>query len=267
MSWIAVNQVQFNEIHPKSRIAMNMEIWRDMNPSKTTARLAGLLWFLSTATGAFGLLHIRSNVIVAGDAAATAGNLMASEFLFRAAIVSSLFSQILLFFLGLTLFHLFRSVNRWLAKVLVASVMVAVAIAVVNTLNHFGALLVLSQADYLKVFNPEQLNAMAFTLLRLANSAGQGLLEIFWVPYYFSFGLLVFKSRSLPKVLGILLMIMGVGFAVNVFEKFLFPQFYPALFSQLAMLGGALGGIPTMLWLLIKGAVKPIQADQSFAQD
>ena len=58
-------------------------------------------------------------------------------------------------------------------------------------------------------------------------------------------------------------MIMGAGFAINVFEKFLFPQFYPALFSQLAMLGGALGGIPTMLWLLIKGVNVQSLEDQA----
>ena len=115
---------------------------------------------------------------------------MASEFLFRAAIVSSLFSQIFMFFFGLTLFHLFKEVNKRLATVFLASVMMTVGIAVVNTLNHFEALLVLSQADYLKVFNPEQLNAMAMISLRLANSSGQGLLEIFWTPFYFSFGLL-----------------------------------------------------------------------------
>ncbi|MDQ3005775.1 MAG: DUF4386 domain-containing protein, partial [Chloroflexota bacterium] len=132
-----------------------------------------------------------------------------------------------------------------------------------NTLNHFGALLVLGQADYLNVFSAEQLNAIALTLIRLANSAGQGLLEVFWAPYYFSFGLLVIRSKFLPKIFGILLMFMGIGFALNVFEKFLFPQFYPALFSQLAMLGGALGGIPTMLWLLIKGVNVQSLEDQA----
>lgn len=235
-----------------------------MNASKSTARLAGLLWLLSTATGGFGLIAIRSNVFVPGDAAATAGNIMASEFLFRAAIVSGLFSQLFLFFLGLTLFHWFKEVNQRLATVLLASVIVSVAIAVVNTLNHFGALLILSGAAFLDVFNIEQRNAMAFIFLRLANSSGQGLLEIFWAPYYFSFGLLLLRSRFLPKIFGILLMIMGVGFALNVFQKFLFPQFYPALFTQLAMFGGALGGIPTMLWLLIKGAkVHPLDDQAS----
>lgn len=225
-----------------------------MNSSKNTARLAGLVWFLAAVTGGFSLVYIRSKVIVAGDAAATAGNITASEFLFRAAIVSNLFSQVFLFVFGLIMYRLFKEINKTWATVFLTSIMLTVAVAVVNVLNHFGALLVLSQADYLKAFTPEQLNAMAMIFLRLANSFGQGLLEIFWTPYFFSFGLLIIKSRFFPKVLGILLMIMSVGYAINVFTKFLIPQFHPAMFTQLAMTLGALGGIPTILWLLIKGA-------------
>ncbi|HEY0323714.1 MAG TPA: DUF4386 domain-containing protein [Pyrinomonadaceae bacterium] len=226
----------------------------------TNARLPGLLWFLAAVTGGFGLFYVRSNVIVSGDAAATAGNIVASEFLFRAAIVSNLFSNVFLFFFGLTMYHLFKEVNKALATVFLTSVMMTVAIAVVNALNNFGALLVLCQADYLKAFTPEQLNAMAMIFLRL-NSSGQGLLEIFWTPLYFSFGLLVIKSRFLPKLLGILLMIMSVGYAINILDKFLIPQFYPAAFTRLAMTLGALGGIPTILWLLIKGVKAPSLED------
>jgi hypothetical protein len=235
-----------------------------MNSTKRTARLAGLLWFLSAVTGGLGLSYVRSSVIVAGDAAATAANITASEFLFRAAIVSTLFSQIFLFFVGLTLFQLFKEVNKVLATVCLTSAMMTVAIAVVNTLNLFGALLVLGQADYLKAFNPEQLNAMTMIFLRLANSFGQGLLEIFWTPYFLSIGLLIIRSRFLPKIFGILLMIMSIGFALNVVTKFLIPQFYPAIFTQLAMSLGALGALPTMLWLLIKGAkVQPLETRAS----
>jgi hypothetical protein len=234
-----------------------------MNSTKKTARLAGLLWFLVAVTGGFGLFYVRSNLIVTGDAAATAANIVASESLFRAAIVSILISQIFLFFFGLTLFYLFKEVNKVLATVFLTSVMMTVAIAVVNQLNNFGVLLVLSQADYLKVFSPEQLNAMAMIFLRLANS-GQGLLEIFWTLYFFSFGLLIIKSRFLPKILGILLMIMSVGFAINILEKFLIPQFHPVMFTRLAMSLGALGGIPTIFWLLIKGAkVEPLDEPAS----
>jgi hypothetical protein len=235
-----------------------------MNRSQNTARLAGLLWFLSAVTGGFGLFYVRSNVIVSGDAAATAGNIVASEFLFRAAIVSTLFSQVFLFFFGLTAYRLFKEVNKALATVLLTSVMMTVGIAVVNALNNFGALLVLSGADYLKAFTPEQLNAMAMIFLRLNNSYGQGLLEIFWAPYFFSFGLLIIRSRFLPKILGLLLMLMSVGYAINILNKFLIPQFYPAAFTGLAMMLGALGVIPTIFWLLLKGAkVQPLDEQAS----
>lgn len=225
-----------------------------MNSVKQQGRLAGLLWFLTALTGGFGLFYIRSKILVVGDAQATAAHIVASEFLFRAAIVSNLFSQVFLFFFGLTLFRLFKEVHKHLATVFLTALLMSIAIGIVNTLNLFGALVVLSPADYLKVFNPEQLNAMAMFFLRLSNSFGQGLLEIFWTPYFFAFGLLIIKSRYLPKILGILLMIMSVGYALNVFTKFLIPQFHPALFTELAMSLGALGGIPTILWLLIFGA-------------
>jgi len=228
-----------------------------MSATTNLGRRAGLLWLLTTITGGFGLFYIRSRVLVPGDAAATAANILALEPLYRAAIVSSLVSQVLQFFVGLTVFELFKEVNKRLATLALASVLMSVGIAVVNMLNHFGALLVVSRPDSLKVFAPAQLDAAALLFLRLANGAGQGLLEVFWAPYYVSFGLLVIRSRFLPKVLGVLLMLMGAGFATNILQKFLVPQLSPAMFTQLAMTFGALGGVPTMLWLLVKGANPP----------
>jgi hypothetical protein len=235
-----------------------------MTPSKNTGRLAGLLSVLAAVTGGFGLAYVRSKVIVPTDAAATAANLMASVSWFRAAIVGMLLADVFLLFLGLTLFHLFKEVNKRLAIVLLVSVMMTVSIAVMNTSNHFGAIMLLSGAEFLKVFTPEQLNTLALFLLRQGNGTGQGLLEIFWTPYYFSFGLLVFRSRYIPRVLGVLLMMMAVGFAINILQKFLIPQFHPLFFTRLAMSLGAFGGIPTMLWLLIKGArVQPLENQTS----
>lgn len=230
-----------------------------MSSTKKTARLAALLWFLNVVTGGFGYFYVRSSVVPV-DAAATAANILASELLFRAAVVSNLFSQVILLFFGLTIYGLFKECDRALARAFLASVMLTVAIAVVNALNSFGALLVLSGADYLKAFTPEQLDAAALVFLRLGNS-GQGLLEIFWVPYYFSFGLLIIRSGFLPKILGVLLMLMSVGFTVNILDKFLIPQFYPVAFTRLAMTLGALGGIPLFFGLLIKG-LKPQSPDE-----
>jgi hypothetical protein len=193
-------------------------------------------------------------VIVPDDAAATAGNLLASETLFRLAITGTLLSQVFLLFFGLTLFHLFKGAGKWLATVLLVSMLMSAVIGVVNQLNNFGAIIVLNQPYFLKAFNAEQLNALAMFFLRQANSSGQGLLEIFWVPYYFSFGLLIVRTRYLPKVLGVLLMIASAGFAANLLDKFLAPQFYPAAFTQTAMMLGGISVLPNMLWLLIMGA-------------
>jgi len=225
-----------------------------MNSIKNQGRIAGLLWLLSTATGGWGMTFIRSNILVPGDAATTAARLIGSESVFRAAIVAGLLSQVFLLFFGLALFRLFKENGRSTAIVLLASAVITVAIAVVNILNLFGALVVLTPADYLKAFTQEQLNAVAMIFLRLNNSLGQALVETFWVPYFFAFGLLVIKSRFLPRIIGLLLMMMSAGYAINVLTKFLAPHFYPATFTSLAMALGALGGLPTMLWLLIRGA-------------
>jgi hypothetical protein len=230
---------------------MNEEI----NSLKKIARLAGLFWLLNVVTTAFSLGYVRPKLIVFTDAAATATNIMANESLYRVGIVSNLFSQLFLFFFGLTIFRLFRGFNKTLTTVFLTSISISVAIAVINSVNNIAALTVLSKADYLNSFGQEQINALMMIFLRLNNS-GQGLLEIFWMPYLFAFGLLIIKSKYLPKILGILLIIMSCGYPINVFTKLLIPQFHPAIFTQLAMFLGALGGIPTILWLLIKGVKK-----------
>lgn len=227
----------------------------DLNSTKDTARLAGVVWLLAAISGGFGLFYARS-MVVTGDAAATAANIVASESLFRVAIVGLLFSQLFMFCFGVTLFRLFKEVDRVLATVFFTSLMISLAMGVLNQFNHLGALLVLSQADYLKAFTQQQLNTIAMIFLRMSNY-GQGLLEVFWIPYYFAFGLLIIKSKYLPKILGILMIIASVGFGANIFTKILNPQFHPVMFTRLAMSLGAVSGIPTIFWLLIKGANEP----------
>jgi len=223
-----------------------------MNSLKRTARLAGLLWLLSVVPTGFSLMYVRPKLIVFGDAAATANNILANESLFRMAIASNLFSAIILLFFGLTVFRLFKGVNKTLATVLLTSILVTVAVGVVNSLNNFGALVVLSNADYLKAFQPEQLNALMMIFLRL-NNFGIGIIELFSALYLFTFGLLIIKSRYIPRILGVLLIIGSYAFPINTFTKILIPQFYPAIITQLTMLFNSLGAPLTILWLLIKG--------------
>ncbi len=227
-----------------------------MNSTRNTARLAGLLWVLIAVTTGFSLVYVRPKLIVFTDAAATVNNILAFESLFRAGIVSSILGQIFTLFFGLTIFRLFKSVNKKLAMVFLTSLLVGVGVGIVNSLNSIGALVVLGDADYLKAFPREQLNALAMIFLRV-NNFGIGLMEIFTALYLFSFGLLIKRSGYLPRILGILLMIGACAFPINTFTKLLIPQFHPALIMQLTMILNALGSPATMLWLLIKGINEP----------
>jgi hypothetical protein len=223
---------------------------------KTTARLAGLFLLLNALATGFSLGYVRSGMVVAGDAFATAGNIIAHESLFRSAIVVSVLSQIFLLFFGLTIFRLFKRSDTNLATTFLAALLVAVAVGVVNSLTNLGAVLVLSQADYLSAFQPEQLKALMMIFLRLNNS-GVGLIEVFSSIYLFSFGLLILRSGYLPRIFGILLIVGSCFFPLNTFSKILIPTFYPALITQLTMLANALWGIPMIFWLLIKGVDEP----------
>ena len=228
--------------------------------SSLRSRRAGVLWLLATLTGGTALMYMRSHVYAPGDAAATANAILADVPRFRLAIVGALLSQLAMLFLALELYRVFAPVQRVLARVLVVSMAISVALACANQLPNMIALLLLGPEPYLQVFPQAQRETLVLLLLRVQNGAGQGLLEIFWTPFYVAFGLLVLRTRALPPAFGVLLVLMGTGFAVNILDKELVPQFHPQLFTQAAMAFGALGGIPTMLWLLLRGWVVPLPA-------
>ena len=225
-------------------------------------RRAGLLWVLAAVTGGAALSYVRGHVYVPGDAAATAHAILSDEFRFRLAIVATLVSQLAMLFLALELYRVFAPSGRALARVLLLSMVIGVALACANQLPNLVALLWLKPEPYLQVFTQAQREALALLLLRVQNGAGQGVLEIFWTPFYVAFGLLTLRTRALPRVLGMLLVLMGAGFAINILQKFLAPQLHPEFFTRLAMGLGALGGLPTMLWLLVRGLALPPAAAQ-----
>ncbi len=193
------------------------------------------------------MLYVPSILIVPGDAATTANNIMASESLFRLSIVSALIVQIVNMLVVLLLYKLLKPVNKNIALLMVIFLLVGVPIAMLNQLNQFAALLLLSGADYLTVFTADQLQALVPLFLDLhehgINSAG-----IFWGLWLFPMGYLVFKSGFLPRILGVLLMIGCFGYLIDSATFFLFPNF-DASIAQFTFIGELL--LP--LWLLIKG--------------
>jgi hypothetical protein len=184
---------------------------------------------------------------VPGDTAATAKNIIASESLFRLAFVSGLVAQTVQILLVLVLYKLLKPVNKNLALLMVIFSLVGIPIAMLNLLNQFAALHLLSGVDYLTLFESGQLQAQAMFFLDLYKH-GIIIAQIFWGLWLLPLGYLVFKSGFLPRILGILLIIGGLGYLIDFFIFILFPNFEVTV-SQFAFIGELL--FP--LWLLIKG--------------
>ena len=148
-------------------------------------------------------MYIPATFTVSGDAAATARNSTEREFIYRLGILGALVSHILFIFVVLTLYNLFRSVDRKLARLMAVLVCVGVAVEITNMLNRAAPLALLSGADFLAVFTEPQLNALAFAFVRLGNTLGQMAIAL-WGSWLIPFGMLTIKSGFFPKILGVL---------------------------------------------------------------
>jgi hypothetical protein len=187
---------------------------------------------------------------VFGDATATAENIRSSELLFRSGILSGLVSNVIFVFLVLALYRLLKETSHKQAMLMVTLVVISVATGFANTINQLGALIALSGADFLSVFEKPELDAVAYLFIRL-NSWGIQIIQIFWGLWLFPFGLLVYKSGFIPKILGVLLMIAGFGYLLGSFMFQILPQYDDALSTFIMVL--EMGELPIILWLLIVG--------------
>ncbi|SDM18068.1 protein of unknown function [Catalinimonas alkaloidigena] len=229
-----------------------------MDSPNKTARLAGLLYLLMGFAGMFGLMYVPSQLIVSGDAAATTANILQAEGLYRAGIVANLLCQTLFIFLVLALYRLLRPVHESYARLMLVLVIVAVPIAFLNLVNQLAVLVLLSEVEFLAAFDPAQLQALAMVFLRLYHY-GIVVVEVFWGLWLFPFGLLVYHSGFLPRLLGILLMIACFGYLANSVTELLFPTFQKFV-SPITSVTGTVGEFSIILWLLIKGVNEKTQS-------
>lgn len=218
-----------------------------MNSINKTARTAGLLYLVLAILSAFGLVYVPSMILVPGDAAATAHNIVASESLFRLGFVGNLLAFTVNIFVAVLLYKLFAPVNKTMAALMVVLISVGIAIAMLNELNQFAALLLLGSADYLTAFTADQLQAFAALFLDLYEH-GFVLAHLFFGLWLFPMGYLVIKSGFVPKVIGFFLLIAGVGYVVDFTLFFLFPDITVTV-SEYTFVGEVL----LLLWLLVMG--------------
>ena len=226
-----------------------------MSSTRNPGRVAGLWYLLLVLIGPLRLIYIPSKLFVSGNAAATVNNIAAHQLLFRVGIVADLAGAVILIFLVLAFYRLFKSVDRNLAGLVVifGGVMPA-TIYFVNVVSDLGALTVVRGADYWSVFDKPQRDALVMLLLRLHDHQNTAA-EILWGVWLLPLAVLVYRSRFLPRFLGIWLVINGFAYVIMSFTGVLLPQYQnkvfiisqPALFGELAL----------MLWLVIKGAKPP----------
>jgi hypothetical protein len=220
-----------------------------MNSPKHQARIAGVLYLLLGATSALEM-SIPSLFIVPGDAAATVGKIASSQLLYRLCVVSGLVSQILFVFLVLALYHLLKGVNRQQAALMLALVLVQVPMAFANTLCGLAPLVVSNGADYWSAFDQQQLDALTMGFLSL-QSYGTSAVMALWGLWLLPFGILVFRSGFIPRILGVFLVIGCFAWLGISVTSLLFPA-YARMANQFAVL--AIGEILIILWLVIMGA-------------
>jgi hypothetical protein len=222
-----------------------------MSSTRNPGRVAGFLYLLLVLAGPLRLIYIPNKLFVHGNAAATAGNIAAHETLFRLGIVTDLFGAVVIIFLAMALYRLFKGVDQNLAAlvVILGGVMPAL-IYFVGVVSDSAALTLVRGADFLAVFDKPQRDALAMLFLHLRDEQNTAA-EVLWGLWLIPLAILTYRSRFLPRFLGVWLAINGFAYVLLSLTGELLPQFQdkvflysqPALFAEMAF----------MLWLLIKG--------------
>ena len=222
-----------------------------MTSLKHQARIAGLL-YLTLLTAPLRLIYIPSRLFVAGNASATSANIAAHETLFRFGMLSDLFTASMGIFLTLALYRLFKGVDESLARlvVILGSLMVT-PIYFLNTVNDAAALLLARGTDFLAVIDKPQREALVMVFLRM-HFHGVLANEVFWGLWLFPFGLLVYKSRFIPRMLGVWLMLNGLAYVATSVTGILWPGYEQRVSNWVFPL--LLGELAIMLWLIFVGA-------------
>ena len=200
----------------------------------------------------FALIYVPGKLIVPGDATATADHVRTSQALLRLGMAGELINAIGFIFVVFALYRLFRGVNKQHAALMVTLFVVSVPISFLNVLNDLAALMLVSGATFLSVFEKSQLDALVLVFLRLHNS-GLLVAQVFWGLWLFPFGLLVIRSHFIPRVLGVLLIIACFAYLADSFTFLSLPA-YGHLVSNFATVFEGIGELSIVLWLLIWGA-------------
>jgi hypothetical protein len=225
-----------------------------MNSLKNISRVAGIGYLLIFITGIFSNFFVLENIIVSGDASATAKNLVSNDFLYRIGILSFIIMVIVDLILAWALYILFEPVNRNLSLLSSWFRLVNATIFGVALYKLFYVVQLLNGDSFLSVFDLNQLHSLALLSLEAFNDIWLIGLLFFGVHLYF-LGHLIIKSVSIPNVIGILLIIAAAGYLIDSLAHFLLSNYddYKDVFTMIVVIPGIVGELSFTFWLLFKG--------------
>ena len=219
---------------------------------KRIARIAGVLYLLVAIFGGFAEGFVEPRMYIAGNAATTAGNLLANSGLVRMGVVADLFNATVWIFLGMTLYLLLKHVNKSVARAMVVLVAIGASIVCLNTVFEFEGLRAATGAVNLAAFGTAGSNALVLLLLDTQHY-GIFIAQIFFGLWLVPLGYLAYKSAGwFPKALGVLLVVGGVCYIVDLLALFLVPDFGQKIHT-FVVIPSAIAEISMVVYLLVIG--------------
>jgi hypothetical protein len=223
------------------------------------ARIAGVFYLLTTLTRMFVEISVRDRLVVSDDAAATATNILAHQPLWRWGFAADILAFASYVALTALFYELFKPVNRSVSLVAAFFSLVACAVQAVSSLFHLAPLALLGGTPYLRVFNVEQLQALALMFLRLRAMCYHNIGLVFFGLYCLLIGYLIFRSTFLPRIIGVLMVLAGLSYLM-----FVSPPLAPSLQPYILVFPGV-GQISLTLWLLVMGVNEQRWKEQASA--
>ncbi len=202
--------------------------------AKRLARLAGVLYLLVAIFGGFAFGFVSLKVYVPGDAATTAGNVIANSGLLRVSVVADLFQATASVVVGMTLYRLLKHVNRGAASAMVIFIAIATSIMCLNSVFAFASLRVATDGSYAAALGTKGSDAIVLLLVDI-HYYGYLIAQIFFGLWLLPMGYLAYKSRMFPRALGVALIVGGLCYLVDMLALFLVPHFGAKINSFIAI--------------------------------
>jgi hypothetical protein len=232
-----------------------------MESPKRLARIAGILYLVVGIFGGFAIGYVNPKVYVPGDAATTAANMVANSGLVRIGVVADLLQATVFVFLAMVLYLLLKGTDKNATRAMVILVAIATAIMCLNEVFQFSALLVAGDESYVTAFGAAGSNALVLLLMDTYHY-GFLIAQIFFGLWLVPLGYLAYRSGMFPKALGVVLVVGGVSYLIDLLAAFLLPDLSKQIHGFLAI-PPAIAEIGMVLYLLVVGVRTSSPSDRA----